>query len=166
MFVINASEIFKINIIDSSISLSKNIFTSIKPIVKTQTFPKMKTFKALFMMMLFALVTLSSCDNDDTDLTGDLIITTYGDYYSGGTFEIFTEASALAERTGSAEFYPSPLREGYIYDEYVVEDLNHGTYYIVFLTQGSAYGRSMSFQISGGKTTEIFAGEMGLELLE
>ena len=126
----------------------------------------MKTFSTLFMIILFALITLSSCNNDDADLTGDLIITTYGDYYSGGTFEIFTEESALAERTGSAEFYPSPVREGLIYDDYVVEDLNHGTYYIVFLTQGSVYGRSIAFQISGGKTTEIFAGENGLELIE
>ncbi|MDQ2178358.1 hypothetical protein [Marinifilum sp. D714] len=128
----------------------------------------MKTFKTILLMMLFASITLSSCSDDDMDLTGDLIITQYGEYYSGGTYEIYTEKAALTESSSSTEFYPKPLREGEIYlnQEISITDLNHGTYYIEFFKKDSYNGESMSFQISGGKTTRISISSFGIKLEE
>lgn len=118
--------------------------------------------------MLFASITLNSCSDDDMDLTGDLIITQYGEYYSGGTYEIYTEKAALTESSSSTEFYPKPLREGEIYlnQEISITDLNHGTYYIEFFKKDSYNGESMSFQISGGKTTRISISSFGIKLEE
>ena len=116
-----------------------------------------KTFilKTILLMMLFASATLSSCNDDDMDLTGDLTITLDGDYYWGGTYEIYTEEAALADRSGSTEVSPRPIHDGLLYGVHTITDLNHGTYYIKYFPKDSYNDQSMSFQISGGKTTKI-----------
>ncbi|NOU59499.1 hypothetical protein [Marinifilum caeruleilacunae] len=124
----------------------------------------MKTFKTILMMMLLATVTLSSCDNEDTDLTGDVIIQTYGESYSGGSFDIYTEVSALADGSSSTVSYPIPVREGYLSAEAFVDDLNHGTYYLVIYRKDSYNGRSVAFQVTGGQTTTIIVSSSSIDI--
>ncbi|WP_282015220.1 hypothetical protein [Marinifilum flexuosum] len=128
----------------------------------------MKTFKTILLMMLFASVTLSSCsDDDDLDLTGDVIITVEGEYYAGGTYEIYTEEAALVERTNySAKFYPRPVKSGHLFNETIVEGLNHGTYYIRCLNKESYNESDRTFQVTGGKTTRLSASSLGIKVVE
>lgn len=114
----------------------------------------MKTFKTILLMMLFALTTLSSCDKEDFDPTGDLSLIIQGDSYSGGTYNIYTEVAGVADRSETSKFPPRAIRTGGAYDT-KIKNLNQGTYYFEVYAKDGSYTQNVLFQITGGKTTTI-----------
>lgn len=115
-------------------------------------------------MMLFASVTLSSCSNDDTDLTGDLKIKLTSDNF--GSYRLYSELGGLTEPSYQSEFRPSPIREGYLDEITNIYDLNQGNYYLQAFNIGKSNSEHILLQITGGKTTMVTITSNKIELEE
>ncbi|WP_321279115.1 hypothetical protein [Marinifilum fragile] len=115
----------------------------------------MKTFKTILLMMLLASVTLTSCSDDDMDLTGNLKIKVNMDNYLSGTYDIYTELAGITAISSSAEFWPASLKDGTLSKETNIYNLNYGTYYLKVRSKDNTNQGYILFQIKGGQTTVI-----------
>jgi PEGA domain. len=110
--------------------------------------------KRNWVILLLLGFILISCEKDDEQSTGNILINCIDDHYVGASYNVITEYSFIQAKE-SGIYLDSDIRNGNLNTSKTeINNLNPGTYYITFYKTGWINVHK-AVQVSAGKTSEL-----------